>query len=275
MARSNENLCFSWVTDLHFELASEQNIDKFYTQLSKENPTALIISGDIGENGLFLEHLEQMQETINAPVYFVLGNHDFYGCWIASTHEKVAQLLLNNDKLHYLTTGEIVPINKQWALVGHDGWADGGYGNFIESKVELRDFHCIEDLRYLTPKERLEKVQGLGRIAADELKRTVEAAFCKFDCVLINTHTPPFIENAFDQAKDRDSDWTPHLTCYSIGQMLMELMQQNPNKKVTVLCGHSHEGTYYSPLENLEVISGKVNDNLPQIQKSVSLCFHP
>ena len=275
MPKSQDTISYSWVTDLHFELASEQNIQKFYTQLDEDKPAGLIVSGDIGENGLFVEHLEAMQETIDGPVYFVLGNHDYYGGWIANIHEKVAQLLLNNDNLHYLTAGDIIPLNKQWALVGHDGWADGGYGNFLDSKIELRDFHCIEDLRYLTRKERLEKVQLLGKTAAEELKKTIEAAFCKFDCVLVNTHTPPFIENAFGNTSFEDASWTPHLTCYAIGQMLMELMQQNPSKKATVLCGHSHKRTYYAPLENLEILSGRVKESQPQIQKSISLCFQP
>ena len=85
-------------------------------------------------------------EGLVKPVYFVLGNHDYYGGSIEGTRT-VARGLSGN--LRWLHSAGIVQLNRETALVGHEGWYDAQYGDPMGSRVWMSDFDLIEDLRGL------------------------------------------------------------------------------------------------------------------------------
>ena len=53
-----------------------------------------------------------------------------------------------------------------------------------------------------------------------------------------------------------DDQWSPHFTCQAAGQAIIEFMGAHPDKRLTVLCGHSHGVGTYRPVPNLEVRTG-------------------
>ncbi|MCB0333395.1 MAG: metallophosphoesterase, partial [Bdellovibrionales bacterium] len=76
----NINMKLAWITDPHFELL-QPFAPREFTRCVKEETgcDALLVSGDIA-NGPGLKHtLEEMtQGAAGCPIYFVLGNHDYY-----------------------------------------------------------------------------------------------------------------------------------------------------------------------------------------------------
>ena len=74
------------------------------------------------------------------PIYFVLGNHDYYHGSIAETRARVIELCGTHPRLRYLTAlDEVEALTRHVGLVGHDGWADGRAGDYARSLVMMQD----------------------------------------------------------------------------------------------------------------------------------------
>jgi predicted MPP superfamily phosphohydrolase len=67
-----------WVTDLHLNFVPPEQIQSFFLELAALRPACLLVGGDIGDGATYGEYLRAVAELLKVPVYFVLGNHDFY-----------------------------------------------------------------------------------------------------------------------------------------------------------------------------------------------------
>ena len=112
----------AWLTDIHLNFLQSPQRRQFFEKV-KESADAVAISGDIGESVDVAQYLSEMDEVIQKPVYFVLGNHDFYRDSIAGTRRRIAKLAEETEHLHYLTSLGVVALTKKTAIVGHDGRA--------------------------------------------------------------------------------------------------------------------------------------------------------
>ncbi|MDQ8183965.1 metallophosphoesterase [Pelagicoccus sp. SDUM812002] len=120
----------AWLTDLHLELVSSYSqIQKLCKRIKIEKPDVILIGGDTGTADSFADYLEDLEHLINKPIYFVLGNHDFYGSSIESVKTEAQRLSGGSKHLRYLTRCGVVGLTSSTALVGHDGWADGRLGS--------------------------------------------------------------------------------------------------------------------------------------------------
>ena len=63
----------------------------------------MAISGDIGESHDVCHYLRKIEEIIEKPIYFVLGNHDFYRGSIAQVRRMLTGLSEDSKYLNYLT----------------------------------------------------------------------------------------------------------------------------------------------------------------------------
>ena len=88
-----------------------------------------------------------MAQHIAKPIYFVLGNHDYYQSSVESVRQKVTQLSQENPSVNWLPETSLVQLNKDTLLLGEDCWADGRYGNYADSRVMLNDSRMIQELR--------------------------------------------------------------------------------------------------------------------------------
>jgi predicted MPP superfamily phosphohydrolase len=68
-----------WLTDIHFEHLEPKQINQFLAEIAAEQPDATLVCGDIAWADQIRDRLELMAEIIAQPIYFVLGNHDYYG----------------------------------------------------------------------------------------------------------------------------------------------------------------------------------------------------
>ncbi len=69
----------AWMTDLHLDFVEDTHqIERFCENIVTLNPDAVLIGGDIAIAVTLEESLLTLAKYLRRPIYFVLGNHDFY-----------------------------------------------------------------------------------------------------------------------------------------------------------------------------------------------------
>jgi hypothetical protein len=160
----------------------------------------------------------------------------------------------------------LVELTAETGLIGHDGWADGRFGDYASSDVLLNDYFLIEELAGLDADARLERLQGLGAEAADHFRRVLPEALARFCRVIAVTHVPPFREACWHQGQISGDAWLPHLACQVVGEALVEVMRAHTDRELLVLCGHTHSSGEAQVLPNLKVLTGEAVYGRPEIQ---------
>jgi predicted MPP superfamily phosphohydrolase len=267
----------AWATDIHLNVSW----GNFVAQVLSEHPDALVITGDITEAPSLEWTLKQLDKNIGIPIYFVLGNHDYYGSSIKEVRRRIASLSQRNPRLIWLDRHGIVPLTKQSCLLGCEAWYDAAHGDFEGSKIWLSDFNNIKELTKNTAatvnyKDFLRrKLNLLGKRDADRLKRLLPAALAEFKHIYVATHVPPFVETANHQGKTCNPDFLPFFSCRVVGELLQETMSRHPDRIMTVLCGHTHDHSLDSKeveiLPNLKAMIHGADYGRPEIAKMLKV----
>ncbi len=272
----------AWLTDIHLNFVSPDNVAVLVHQVQQGYPDAVFVGGDIGEADSFAGFLRRLVALLELPIYFVLGNHDFYHGSITAVREAARSLHRDSTQLHWLPDADVIHLTDEATLVGHGGWGDGRIGNFLQSDVLLNDYALIQELRQLhrpdavspesilTPKL-LEKLRSLGDEAAEHLREVIPKALEESGHVIVLTHVPPFQEACWHQGQISDKNWAPHFTCQAVGDVLEEFMKLYPNRRMTVLCGHTHSSGQAQILANLEVLTGGAEYGQPRVQQILEI----
>jgi 3',5'-cyclic-AMP phosphodiesterase len=256
----------AWLTDLHLNFLSPPAQEAFIGNLAQTDADAFLLGGDIGEANDVGDHLEAFS-NLGKPVYFVLGNHDFYHGTIAGVREKVEALAIESPNLHWLPRSGVVPLTTETGLIGHDGWGDGRLGTYYRSRVILNDWRLIGEFAGLPERERLDVLQALGDEAAALFRAVLPDALDRFRHVLVLTHVPPFREACWHEGRISDDEWLPHFTCKAAGDVLAEAMASRPDRQMMVLCGHTHGAGEAQVLPNLRVLTGGAKYGSPVVQR--------
>ncbi len=260
-----------WLTDLHLNfLAAEKRVD-FLRHVQDAHPDAVLISGDIGEARDVLHFLGQIDAAWPCPVYFVLGNHDFYFGSIAEVRQRVADLCEDHPRLKYLTQCGVEPLTQSVGLIGHDGWADARLGDYERSLVMLNDYALIAELAGYSKQERRSVLQAMGQEAAGQVREKLCAAVERYSRIFLVTHVPPFREACWHEGRTSDDEWLPHFSCHAVGEAILEVMSGQPDCRLTVLCGHTHGAGETYPLSNVHVLTGGALYGAPEIQRVFEL----
>ncbi len=274
-----------WTTDCHLNTVHQHGIEAFCRQIAQEKPDVLVITGDISEAPHLATHLGFMQVQLDilhpTPILFVCGNHDYYHGSIAEMREKLTKLFTYDEvykknlvpRIGWLGSSGVVPLTETVALVGHDGWYDGGYANWFNSKVQLWDYQLIAELGYLCPTNniRFNKINELAATSTKYVQENLVEAFKNFEHVFVATHVAPFMENSVYNGQISDADWMPHFSSKQMGDMLKDMAQKNLDKKITVLCGHSHGHADNMILPNLRCLTGHARYKYPKVNKVFDL----
>lgn len=237
------------MTDLHLNFLKPLALKAFYAKVAAERPDALLVTGDTAEADTLAGFLGDLAAI--APVYFVLGNHDFYRSTIREVRDRVRGL---GARLTWLPPRGPIKLTERVTMIGVDGWADARCGD-LASKVQLSDWQLIGDLKNQDVKARIKALQDLGASEGRNLRIALERAPAGVE-LLVLTHVPPFPEACVYDGKMSDPPWLPWFTCIATGEALLAHARANPGTKMTVLCGHSHGIGTYTPLPNLEVRTG-------------------
>lgn len=260
-----------WITDPHLDFVGELGLLALAKNIRAQRPSALLVTGDLSTANLLPKHLVWLRSAVTCPVYLVLGNHDFYGGTFEGVDGLVDEFCAQHAKIHHLGKGEVVRLDKDTALVGHRGWADGRAGSEMKSPVVLNDFVLIGDLRGLTQAELFAELAARGDASATYFRRVLPEAMAKFQHVFVLTHVPPFPQSAWHEGRMSDPDFLPHFCNRAAGEAIAEVARQHPRCRVTVLCGHTHgEGTARIA-RNLVVHTGGTEYGHPAINRVFTL----
>lgn len=257
----------AWLTDVHLNFLAGDGRRRFYASLVELNPDSLLLGGDIGESHDLRGHLEAMAQALRRPIYFVLGNHDFYFGSIRDIRRQVDELCERLPWLVYLTHAGVQALTPRVGLIGHDGWADCRLGDYERSLVEMNDYTLIADLAGLGKRPRWDALKKLADEAAEHVRHVLPEALERYEQVVLLTHVPPFREACWHEGRISDDQWLPHFTSKAMGDALLEIMPQWPRRQLTVLCGHTHGSGECRPLENLQVITGGAEYGAPVVQR--------
>ncbi len=254
-----------WVTDIHLNFMGPKERSAFYSTLCDSHPEAVFITGDIAEAPCLREMLLEMQQAIAVPIYFVLGNHDFYHGSIEAVTRDIQALCLTQTGLHYLSASELVELTPKTVLLGHDGWGDGRLGNYEQSPVTLNDQKLIHDFQGLDREAVLAKLYALGDEASHHIGVTLSKALDSYEEVICLTHVPPFKEACWYQGKMGNDDWLPYFSCKAVGDVLLTAAEDRPSATIRVLCGHTHHAGIVEMSPNLRVFTGSAEYGEPCI----------
>lgn len=278
-----------WATDTHLDHVRHDKamFQVFANQLIHAGCEALVISGDVSVAGLLCSQLRQLSDLLgpNFPIYFVCGNHDFYGGSFASVRAELTEFCEANSQICYLHEASFVPIGSETALIGADGWYDGLYSSVEESRLLMNDFFHIRDLVSLHKYQKAgpvfhetngplhRKMQELSEADAAAMYRKAKAAIDSgFRKLVLVTHIPPFPDNSIYNGRRSDKDWMPFFSSKNMGDKLLDLADEHPEVNFTVLCGHAHgEANFSAGRENFICRTGKADYGYPRLADILSV----
>jgi predicted phosphohydrolase len=256
----------AWATDVHLNFLFPAQVEAFAWKIAAAEPDALLLTGDIAEAPSVEEYLVGLAESLKRPIYFVLGNHDFYQGSIAGVREEMASLSRQHPWLRWMNDVGVIELTPETGLVGHDGWADGRLGRGADTPLLLNDFSQIEELTGLGTADRFARLAALGDETADYFRRVLPAACERFRHVLLLTHVPPFREACWHEGRVSGDDYLPLFAARAAGEALLEVMGKRPECDLTVLCGHTHGEGRVEMLPNLRVWTGGAEYGMPGLQ---------
>jgi Icc-related predicted phosphoesterase len=261
----------AWATDIHLDFLQREGGRAlvqfaFAEPLASANVDAVIISGDISLSGMLEDHLRIIDETVKCPVYFVLGNHDFYGSNFGSVRALVDGVCKASKNLRYLTSEEDITIAPGLSIVGADGWYDAYYGRPFSAGLVMSDWLQIEDfsvhLHPIVGGANIDPhgIVGVAREAsfnsAESVLERARSAALKSKNVVIVTHVPPFPEVHAQGGKGNNDASIPWYTSKLMGDAILRVAEEHPNVNFTVFCGHTHHKARVRNGKNIECFVG-------------------
>ncbi len=261
----------AWATDVHLNFVDEGRRALWAAEVREQRPDALVLTGDIAEAPSLQGILDEVALAAGVPVWFVLGNHDFYRGTIEAVRAVSAE---RGGRARWLARAGVVELSPRVGLVGVDGWGDGRLGAFERSPVRLNDWFWIGELARAERRgrdARLQALRSLGDEAAVEVAERLPQALKRFEHVVLATHVPPWRAACWHAGQLSNDDWLPWFTCDAVGKAIEQVMDAWPARQLTVLCGHTHGRGRAIIRENVEVLTGGAEYGAPEVQPVLEL----
>ena len=273
----------TWLTDIHLDFitspgdikSSIHNLDLFCSLILDNKPDACVITGDISRAPFLQDHLVALESRLGIPIYFVLGNHDFWDSTIEAVRNKMIEITLRSKKLKYLSCIDYIMLDKKTALVGHDGWYDAFYSEPQYSNFIMNDWMRIGDFvksgcvinRSINIMPVLRIARNQAMIATEHISRSIKKVILdkKPEKVIVATHVPPFVQ-PLQNSRGSMQDKSPWYASKTMGNMLLSIARVNQNTNFEVICGHCHAEYEGEITTNLRLYSGGVEYSQPQPQ---------
>jgi predicted phosphohydrolase len=254
-----------WITDPHLDhLRDKHMLISFLQALHDRDSGALLLTGDIAQSKTIADFLGLLSGAYQRPIYFVLGNHDYYGAWIEQTQERVRTVCAAcpDGILNWMTNEGPIMLSRSTAVVGHDGMYDAKAG---EPGVELgmADFLIpggIVDLAVAldtSSRKLFDLLHRLAKASAEHISSSVRAAASAgASRIIVLTHVPPFLEASYFRGRPSDRRSAPWYVNVTLGDALLALATELPSVSLEVYAGHTHGAKTYRPRPTLTVHVG-------------------
>jgi 3',5'-cyclic AMP phosphodiesterase CpdA len=296
----------AWTSDLHLVFLEPGvspdagGLTDWLQDLAGQSFDALAISGDISEAPHLHEHLTLLASHVQRPIYFVLGNHDYYRGSIEQVIPALRDFVSDTEHLHCLDLLEFIELTPTTAMVGHGCWGDGGYGDLRNSRIMLNDWKVIDELKHWQRgpwrlrcvnrcgaceqdivKRKVgiedldldliaEQLRVLGQRAADHIREVLPKALAARPEVILLTHTPPFAPRSV-KTKSGWESWAPHAGCKAAGDAIEEIMEHHPENNLLILSGHVHKASCIQVSRNIEQRTAAAAYGEPRIEELIEL----
>lgn len=249
---------YLWYTDTHFNRVAPWNLVRFFKYINDQNPRGVFLTGDISSGLMTNLHLKMLATMIDCPIYFVLGNHDYYFHSIEEQHQKIRETCQQFPNLIWLTESEVIDLDHEVALIGAEGWYDAQMGNPEWLKITL-DWIMTKDFRKLpTMEARVEKFRELATQTTNLLEEKLERALEQnYKTVYIMTHFPPWKEATRYEGSLLQEYHLPYNVNLRLGEMIERVMGPRKKRNVTVLAGHTHHPEYIRVSRNINCQVGQ------------------
>lgn len=271
----------AFASDTHFNLTTKNRIIKFCDFIQNSSATSLVLTGDLAESDSMVHYLEFIASKLGSgfPVYFILGNHDYYKTNTEGFNIKLKPRIEHHPNLRWLTPQvDTIALTEFTALVGHENWWDGRggdleYSGVLDSLVMAPDYTLIQDFAWLRKKERFEILRFMADLSTRDILRKVSKAFMEgYKTVYLAVHVPPFPEACVHQdGKLMNKKWLIHFCHKDLGDKLVQLMSKIPDKNLVVLAGHTHEEIVTHPIPNIKVMVAKASYFTPRVHKILEI----
>ena len=243
-----------WLSDTHFDFVKSFVIEELVAAMNKHDVDLWLHSGDIATYPHRLDYLEAF-EKLDKPMYFVLGNHDFYDNVVSINQIKRWFDALRHPKLTYLGADNAVLDFGNIVILGVDGWYDIQSGDYDNSQIALTDFNAIPDMRNLNKSSRARLIENLSK----ESMYLLDSKFSSItnvprEVIVVVTHVPVFEESVLFEGKPQSNDFKPYFTNTSLMKVINNYRYYA--KRIVVLSGHTHNESHYQKFNVEEFVFG-------------------
>ena len=256
----------AWASDTHLD-AADWHYD-LVQQVQDNRADGLVICGDVAEGPFLAQALQRLAADMPVPVWFVLGNHDYYGAGFWKTRRMVISACKRGDSVQWLSRIGVVRLSHTTALIGDDGWYDLRAGNLKPDFVagSLEDFAWNPDLCHVDNAALAPLIQRLADRSTLRLQRKLRQAIQSgYRRVVLATHVPPYLQVCRHRDKPTSHEQLPIFCNTGLGRMLAHEMAAQPMLQLTVLCGHTHTSAEVQVLPNVQVLVGAAEYGYPRL----------
>lgn len=261
---------YAWATDTHLDfLGNDQGrLVRFAESLAVQGPTGLFLTGDISVAKNLIYHLSVIERVIQRPIYFVLGNHDYYGADTTQVRKAMHELSNASPFLRYMPTMPYYGLTQATAVVGHDGWYDAQLGDPQGSRFGMTDWTAMGDFVPVAGNKAsiIETARKLAHEGAVHIHNGIKTAVRYHKNIIVLTHFPPFAQTHVHEGRQGDAEAMPWFTNKFLGDMLLDASRAFPQHNFTVLAGHTHGKFDGKITNNLSVHVGGAEYNQPVLQ---------
>lgn len=233
---------FLFLSDTHLNLASDIEKQNLIHNIIKEDPEAILIAGDISSGKSIYEDLLYLSSSIpQHKIYIVLGNHDYHHSSFKLVHNHIDKLC-EKSNVFWLTNNKPIELSKYSALIGAEGWYDGGTGYGPKALHITLDSLFIQELQKNIFSKKITSIfRSVSYSHTENIIQKLYSVINKYEQIVLITHYPPWEKATKDLKRPLHKFWTAYDTNVNLGKELEKVMKKFPNKKLIVLCGHTHK----------------------------------
>jgi predicted MPP superfamily phosphohydrolase len=281
----------AWCSDIHLDFINSDptRLLEFGQSLIVDQPDSIMITGDVSLANTLIFHLSSLESVVKRPIFFVLGNHDFYNGTFDVVRKDMKDISNMSQYLRYLPNTPYVVLSPATALVGHDGWYDAGYGNVIDSRFIMADWIKIGDYvnervfaaDSITQDGNVVKApdyakivnlsKKLAHVGVTHVANGIKAAIRYHKVILVATHFPPFAEAHLFEGRVGSDVSQPWYTSRMMGDMLRQAANAYPKVRFEVFTGHTHSKCDLQISHNLFVHVAGAEYGQPQLQSIINV----